>query len=66
MLPDVMAVNRGVSTMRHDRRAALQKFIIALREADREAYAAGEWERLEIIRLTLSDALSELKSLPVA
>jgi len=66
MLPDVMAVNLGVSTMNHDRRAALQKFILALREADREAFAAGDWGRLELIRLSLDDAKAELKSLPVA
>jgi len=45
------------------RRASLQRFILALREADAEAFRDGDWARLNEIRLCLDDAREELKAL---
>jgi hypothetical protein len=47
----------------HQRRVQLQKFILALRTADTEAFEDGDWERLERIRLVLADSIKELDSL---
>lgn len=48
------------------RLAECRAHLLDLRVADREAYTAGDWERLDRIRLGIDDTRAEIASIEAA